>query len=162
MSIKMIWAEADHGVIGFEGRLPWYLPEDLIYFKKVTEYSTVVMGRITYESFIKPLENRRNVVLSYHRLKDKGIELVEDPEEVLIKYPDCWVIGGQSLYEQFMPYAKELRVTRIYGEYIGDTYAPELPDDFRVTSITDTQRSKLGISYRHFKYERLDSDWLDV
>jgi len=163
MSIKMIWAEDSNQVIGFEGRLPWYLPEDLIHFKNLIEYSTVVMGRITYESFIKPLANRRNVVLSNNNIKDKGIEVVHDPEEVLARFPDCWIIGGQTLYEQFMPYAKELHITVVRAEYVGDAYAPEeIPKDFRVTAIGDIKTSKLGLSYQNITYKRLDSDWLNV
>ena len=68
MRIAMIWAMANNGVIGRQNKLPWHLPNDLKYFKRLTSGKTVIMGRKTYESIGRPLPNRINIVIT--RAKD--------------------------------------------------------------------------------------------
>jgi dihydrofolate reductase len=126
----MIWAQSRGGVIGAEGGLPWHLPEDLAMFRELTLDSTVVMGRVTWESLpakVRPLPRRRNVVLT--RRSDwqaPGAEVVRSPQEVLDRYPDCWVIGGAAVYEAMVGYATQVVRTEVDEDFDGDAFAPRL------------------------------------
>jgi dihydrofolate reductase len=123
--IRMIWAQSKNGVIGDNGILPWHLPGDLSRFKRLTEFQPVVMGRKTWESLgSKPLKNRRNIVLTQGDIDNPKVESVQSISEVLVRFPDCWIIGGAKVYESFMPYAGELYVTAIDKHFEGDSFAP--------------------------------------
>ena len=64
MTINIIAAKTINNIIGSNNKLPWYLPDDLKNFRKLTENKVVIMGRKTYESIGKPLPNRINIVVS--------------------------------------------------------------------------------------------------
>jgi dihydrofolate reductase len=127
-------AVADNLVIGKGNDLPWYLPEDLKHFKKITLGKTVVMGRKTYESIVKrlnkPLPGRKNVVIS--RQTDYKV-----PEGVLVfnsltsavtalLSEDLYIIGGAEIYKQALPLAQKLYMTHVSGNFEGDAYFPEV------------------------------------
>ena len=143
MSINIIAAMAKNRVIGNKGGLPWHIPQDLKYFKKLTSgnNSAIVMGRKTWDSLpIKPLPNRRNFVLTqnnFHTTFPDGLVL-KDPDDIIrLKkiYNEIWVIGGQSIYEEYIekPYVDKLYLTEIEDEFEGDTYFPEIPSYFHKT-----------------------------
>ena len=97
--------------IGFEGKLPWHVPEDLKHFKKLTTGKTVVMGRKTYESIGKSLPNRTNIVLTRDKtFKTSGIITCNDTSELLDNIgkqginDEVYIIGGQEIYETFLSY----------------------------------------------------------
>ncbi len=128
MRLSMIVAMDDNQLIGNNNALPWHLPADLAYFKKVTTGKTVLMGRKTHESIGFPLPNRRNVIVSRNTdftaegcevvgSIDAALELAKDDEEVM-------VMGGASFYEQMLPSIDRLYVTYIEGAYEGDAYFP--------------------------------------
>lgn len=133
MNVGLIWAEADGGVIGAGGAIPWRLPEDQALFKALTVGSTVVMGRRTWESLpasVRPLPDRRNVVLSrqpdYHA---DGAEVLADPAKVVRADGDrVWVVGA---YSAFLAAAQVAVVTRVRLAVAGGTVAPTLGDDWR-------------------------------
>lgn len=131
--IRMIWAEAHGGVIGVDDRIPWVLREDMQHFRDTTMGSTIVMGRRTWLSLgvHRPLPFRRSVVLTRHLTRTvPRVEMARTVDEVLIRFPDCWIIGGQQVYEAFMPYATEIVRTRIDLEVPGGTaFAPSLVED---------------------------------
>lgn len=129
--------------IGRAGKIPWKHPEDLKFFKRVTEGNTVIMGRKTWESIGRPLPNRLNVILSrtypigqlapYSDAKFKDVFVVKSVEDVVrmsrsLKKTDAYVIGGSEIYRQFLSYIDEWVVTRI-PETIedADTF---MPSDF--------------------------------
>ena len=133
--IALIAAVADNRVIGRNGEMPWHLPADLRHFKETTTGHPVIMGRRTYESIAAdiggPLPDRTNIVLS------RGSPDV--PEEVVVvdaieravgaarKAADTetvYVIGGATIYEQFLPQANRLVLTEIHESYEGDTRFP--------------------------------------
>ena len=133
--IALIAAVADNRVIGRNGEMPWHIPADLQHFKETTTGHPVIMGRRTYESIAAdiggPLPNRTNIVLS------RGSPDV--PEEVVVvdaieravgaarKAADTetvYVIGGATIYEQFLPQANRLVLTEIHESYEGDTRFP--------------------------------------
>lgn len=129
MRLSMIVAMDDNQLIGNNNALPWHLPADLGYFKKVTTGKTVLMGRKTHESIGRPLPNRRNVIVSRNAnfeaqgcevvsSIDAALELAKDDDEVM-------VMGGASFYEQMLPSVDRLYITYIEGSYEGDAYFPE-------------------------------------
>lgn len=131
--IALIAAYAKDRVIGYKGKMPWHLPNELKYFKETTMGHTVVMGRKTFESIGKPLPNRRNIVLTRDRhFQAPGIEVIHNPRDV-DRLGDVFIIGGAQLYEEFMPMADRLYLTEIDLETEGDTFFPKWDqEDFRI------------------------------
>jgi len=129
VKIHLIWAQDQNGGIGKGGRLPWYIPEDLKNFKKLTLNSTIVMGRKTWESLpIKPLPERRNVVLSSNSITDvENYNSVQQCMETLYKdeVKKIFIIGGAQIYRYFLHQSDELHITFIDIETEGiNTYFP--------------------------------------
>jgi dihydrofolate reductase len=117
-----------NGVIGNNGNLPWFIPEDLAWFKFTTLGHPIIMGKTTWQSIGKPLPGRQNIVLS--RNPDffaEGATVVPDIPSALELCNDTevFIIGGASIYEQFLPFADKLYITRIDSEFSGDTRFPE-------------------------------------
>ena len=117
MQIHLIWAQDENGGIGKDGKLPWYISEDLKNFKKLTSGSTILMGRNTWESLpVKPLPERRNIVLSSKVLIDaECYTSVEECIETLDGdgTEKLFVIGGSTVYRNFIHRADELHITQV-------------------------------------------------
>jgi dihydrofolate reductase len=123
--ISLIAACGENQVIGYKNQLPWHLPNDLKHFKKITTGHTIVMGRSTYESIGRPLPNRKNIVLTHNRaFTAEGITVVHHFDEV-IALEEVMVIGGASVYQQFLPYAEYLYITKIHHAFAGDAFFPD-------------------------------------
>src|SRR5438477_5771546 len=123
--ISIIVAYAKGRVIGKDGKIPWQLPSDLQHFKEVTYGHTVVMGRKTFAALGRPLPGRRNVVLTHSSTIDlPGVEVVHSREDVLA-LGDVFIIGGETVYKQFLDAAERLYITEIVLEVDGDTFFPE-------------------------------------
>jgi len=179
VSIGLIWAQASGGVIGHDGGLPWHLPEDLARFKARTLGSTVIMGRTTWESLpasVRPLPGRRNVVLS--RRTGWSAEGAEVVPSLAMAFQlagtgddggddggdnggddsgDVWVIGGASVYAEALPLADLVVVTELLADFPGDTYAPDLDEQWVVVERDPEQgwhRSVSGIEHRVLTYQR--------
>lgn len=140
MGISIIVAMDKNRLIGKNGVLPWYLPNDLAYFRKVTMGHTIVMGRKTYESIGKPLDGRKNIVLTTNRrFKANGVEVAYSIKEVLSKVnkdEEVFIIGGGEIYKQFLSFADKLYITKIEHEFKGDTYFPNINyNDWKIVSI---------------------------
>ncbi|MBD2847940.1 dihydrofolate reductase [Paenibacillus sp. IB182496] len=133
MSITMIAAMGRNRTIGKDNKLPWKLPEDMAYFKRMTTGQIVVMGRSTLESFGGALKNREaNVVITRNRdYACDGCRVVYSAEEALDLYPDrdVMIIGGEQIYRLFLPHADKVLLTEIEAEFDGDAFFPELPPD---------------------------------
>jgi dihydrofolate reductase len=135
--LAMIVAMDRRRLIGREGDLPWRFPEDLKHFKRETLDHAVVMGRKTFESIGKPLPRRKSLVVSRRGLEAPvGVEVFSTLEDALERAYELddkpFVIGGGMLYEAALPYATEIVLTEVEGEYEGDAYFPEIPPDFAV------------------------------
>jgi dihydrofolate reductase len=123
--VSIIVAYADGRVIGQNGKIPWHLPSDLKHFKRITSGHTVVMGRRTLESMGRPLSHRRNVVLTHRKdIPLPGIEVVHSIQEVFA-LGDVFIIGGETVYRQFLEVAERLYITEIALKTDGDTFFPE-------------------------------------
>lgn len=168
MAVSLIWAQAQNGVIGQDGGIPWHLPEDLAHFRELTTGSTVVMGRRTWESLperFRPLPGRRNIVVT--RNTDwsatgaevrHSIEAALEPEAGDQPRPgdEIWVIGGGEIYAQALPRADRLEITEVQLDLDGDTRAPELGDEWQrtVSPAEGWAESRTGIRYRFVSLER--------
>jgi dihydrofolate reductase len=131
--IGLIWAEANGGVIGADGGIPWRLPEEQRIFKERTMGATVVMGRATWESLpakVRPLPGRRNVVLT-RTSSVEGAETASSVDEVLARYDDFWVMGGAAVYAAFLPFADTVVRTEVDLDVAGDTFAPALGPEWQ-------------------------------
>ncbi|RFA13542.1 dihydrofolate reductase [Subtercola boreus] len=168
MSLALIWAEARGGVIGYDGTMPWHLPEDLAHFRELTTGSAVVMGRRTWDSLperFRPLPGRRNLVLSRDRTwSSAGAEPVHDLRALLAERrpdgsdgsdaADLWVIGGGELYRQALPEASRLEVTQLDLGVKGDTFAPAIDASWSRVAESPWLESHTGIRYRFTSYQR--------
>mgnify|MGYP001465692583 FL=1 len=145
MKIHLIWAQDINGGIGKEGKLPWHISEDLQNFKKLTLDSIIIMGRKTWESLpIRPLSKRRNIVLSRNEVPD--IEYYTSIKECIEKLNDddiekLFVIGGSTVYRNFIHRADELHITKVDEMIDGiDTYFPvtmlEIKNEFEKINET--------------------------
>jgi len=122
--ISMIAAYAHGHVIGRGGKIPWRLPAESLYFKRITTGHAVVMGRKTFESIGRPLPQRRNIVLTHSDdVHFAGIEIVHSKQEVLA-LDDVFIIGGEAIYREFMDVADRLYLTEIALDTEGDTFFP--------------------------------------
>jgi len=147
MKITMIAAMATNRTIGLNNQMPWHLPSDLRHFKRMTAGKPMIMGRKTFESFGgRPLPGRPHIVLSRRSLTvDSGhsgrVFPVQSIREALrtAAYLDrngVFVIGGQNIYEQFMPLAHRLVLTELDQPHEGDTFFPPMGDEWKLESET--------------------------
>lgn len=129
MAVTIVVAVGQGGVIGSGGRMPWNIPEDLRRFREITMGHTVAMGRRTFESIGRPLDGRRNIVLTrdvgWHC---EGVETARSLEEAMGMSDDIFVIGGGEIYRQAMPLAHKIYLTCVEGEWSGDTFFPPVDD----------------------------------
>ncbi len=149
--------------IGRDGKLLVHLPGDLKYFKEKTLGKTIVIGRKTLESFPggNPLPQRENVVVtgngSYCNDNCTICYSFEGLLDVLGRIPkdQVFIAGGQSVYEQFMPYVSTIYVTKVDNTYEGDRYFPNLDEDedFQLT-WTSPDQFENGVKYNFAKYQR--------
>ena len=126
-------ARADNGVIGEEGALPWHIPADWKRFKAMTLGKPVVMGRVTQDSFTKPLPGRRNIVLTRDRgwARD-GCEVVHDPAAALAAagdVPEVAVIGGAEVFALFLDQAVRVELTEVHCAPAGGPSVPAFAAD---------------------------------
>ena len=147
--ITLIVATDKNGLIGNNGHLPWKIPEDMEFFKKVTTGNVVVMGRKTYISIGQPLKNRVNVLVSESILETyspernlddymNDIVVVNSFKKILnhsFDNKNVFIIGGRSIYEQALNdnIPDRILLSKIDGEFEGNQYMPEIPKDYFVT-----------------------------
>lgn len=136
MNINIIVALCKHNNgIGINNKLPWYYPEDLKFFSRITKgngNNAVIMGRKTYESIGKELSERTNIIIS-KTLINKNLHIFSNINDALSycslkKYDETFIIGGESIYKESIKFANKLYVTEIDEYYECDTFFPEIKD----------------------------------
>ncbi len=162
--MNIIVAVDKNWAIGYNNRLLVSIPSDMKFFRETTTGKVVVMGRKTLESFPNglPLKNRTNIVLTGnqdYRAKDAVIcHTVEEVLAELEKYDeeDIYIIGGESIYRQFLPYCKVAHVTKINHAYEADSYFPNLDEmpEWKITADSEEQ-TYFDLEYTFLKYERV-------
>ena len=133
MKLSLIVAVSDDNVIGQNNTLPWHLPKDLIYFKKLTLGKPIVMGRKTFESIGKLLPGRQNIILSgsNNLILPEGV--IFNDRDTLINYlqghscEEAFIIGGGKIFETFMNCIDTMYITRVHAGFPdGDVFFPEV------------------------------------
>lgn len=125
--LKMIACMNNNGVIGKDNTLLWHDKNDLKYFKKMTLNKAVIMGRKTALSLPKfPLPKRLNIVLTKTPQNENEVSSIEEAWELCKKHghEELWIIGGETLYNQFLHITDELYLTSMLDDQEGDTYFP--------------------------------------
>ena len=159
MKISLIAAFAEERVIGKDGKIPWTLKEDLKHFRNKTEGFSVVMGRKTYESIGVPLPNRLNIVMTRNPKKLEGVKEVTNKEralEIASSYSnEVFIIGGEKIYEEFLPLATKMYLTKIDIKTKGDAFFPKWNvNDWEELSRQDKQDRNQNIKYCFLEYKR--------
>jgi dihydrofolate reductase len=136
ISIVLVAAVADNGVIGEGGGLPWRLKSDLAHFRAVTIGKPVVMGRKTYHSIGKPLKGRTNIVVTRDRsFSLPGVLVVPNLDAAFTaargdalrrSVDEVAVIGGAEIYAQTLARADRIVLTRVHASPAGDTMFPTI------------------------------------
>ncbi|MEY2899195.1 MAG: hypothetical protein RL138_1248 [Bacteroidota bacterium] len=130
MALHLIVAADENNAIGFGNQMPWHLPVDLKYFKKVTSGHPVIMGRKTFESIGRLLPNRRNIIISRGDFKVEGAETYPSIEEALAQFPSAeiiFIIGGGQIYAATIAKADRVYLTRVHTKAAeADTHFPSL------------------------------------
>nr|WP_297531776.1 dihydrofolate reductase [Thalassolituus sp.] len=131
----MIVAVAENGVIGRNNALPWYLPNDLKYFKQTTMGKPVIMGRKTYESIGKPLPGRTNIVITRQAdYQPEGVKVVSSVEAarelaesvcLIDGQEEAMIMGGAEIYTLALPHTDRLYLTEVHADVEGDAFFPE-------------------------------------
>ena len=179
MKVNLIYAKSKNNIIGNQGTLPWHIPEDLTYFNTMTRGAPVIMGSKTWMSLpdrFKPLPGRFNTVMTTNaslipEIVSKGAVAFGDKHNQDIKsviryfkdtnrHPQIWIIGGNTLYTQALPYAHYAYVTEIDKEYPGDTLAPVLDSQWTLSSVKK-ENTKSGIDIRFAVYQNQYPQELD-
>ena len=162
--MNLIVAVDKNWAIGKENKWLVSIPQDMKFFRETTIGKVVVMGRKTLESFPggQPLKQRTNIVLTTDKnysVKDAiVVHTIDELLEELKKYndEDIYVIGGESIYRQMLPYCDIAHVTKIDHAYEADTYFPNLDemDEWAVTGVSDEQ-TYFNLEYEFVRYERM-------
>ena len=149
--------------LGYQGRLLVSIPSDLRFFRETTMGHVVVMGRKTLESFSggQPLKKRTNIVLTSdqnYKVKDAVVvNSVEALLEELRQYndEDIYVIGGESIYRQLLPYCKVAHITKIDHAYEADTYFPNLDEmpEWKLVKESE-EETYFDIEYQFLVYQK--------
>lgn len=133
--ISLVAAASENNVIGDENEIPWHLPDDMKFFREITEGKPIIMGRKTFESIGKPLPKRHNIVISRQRdLEIEGCDVVGSLEEALElaeeeSADEACIIGGGQIYSEGIDQADRIYLTRVHATVDGDTYFPEVDEE---------------------------------
>ncbi len=130
-NISIIVAIASNNAIGKNNDLLWHISNDLKHFKKITKNHYIVMGKKTYYSLpIRPLPYRTSMIIT--DVANENIDnclmaySIEDAISKMDENNENFVIGGGSIYKQFMPFANKLYITRVHKDFDADTFFPEI------------------------------------
>lgn len=159
--ISIIVAIAENNAIGRNNDLLWHLPADLRRFKQITSGHPVIMGKRTYFSLPRrPLPGRKNVVITdIPGEKFEGCQVAYSIDEALAQCDPAeenFIIGGASVYRQFLPHTDKLYLTRVHRAFEGDVFFPAI--DFQqwelISSETVPPSGQHDFSYSNEIYLR--------
>lgn len=133
ITLSLIVAMANNRTIGRNNELPWYLPEDLKYFKSVTMGKPIVMGRKTFDSIGRPLPGRLNIVITRNaEWQHPGVKTAASLQQAVAiaaeanpQDQEVMVIGGEEIYRTAIELADRLYITRVQAEVEGDAFFPQ-------------------------------------
>ena len=169
--MNLIVAVDSNWAIGNQDKLLITIPNDHKHFREETTGKVVVLGRKTLQTFPQglPLKKRTNIILSRnpeYTVKDATVvhslkELLEELKRYASE--DVYVIGGESVYRQLLPYCDTAHVTKIDHAYQADTYFPNLDQDpdWEITADSD-ELTYFDVPYQFLKYERKNKDTASI
>ena len=160
MNLTIIAAISSNQVIGYNQTIPWKIPEDIKYFRETTMGQTIVMGRKTYESIGKPLLGRKNIVITSSIKEIRGVQIINSPQELLKNIKniknEIFIIGGQKVYEEFLPFANKMHITEIDLKINGDSFFPVWNrSEWKEISRTPKKNIEAKINYSFVVLERI-------
>ena len=158
MEIFLIAAVDKNLAIGRNGKIPWHIKEDLQFFQKNTLNTAMIMGRSTFDSIGKPLPDRKNIVMTNSPTNREGVIEVCDIESAIKEAKKdsnkISIVGGQSIYKEFMPLANKLLITEIdIVVERADTFFPKW-DKKDWTEQSRINSMENGIEYSFVEYLR--------
>jgi dihydrofolate reductase len=159
LPLKLIASIDSKRGIAKDGSIPWQLQGDMRYFRGMTLYSNVLMGWDTFVSIGKePLPNRTNYILTQrHVTLREDCEVIHNLKSFLGRFrEDLWVVGGAKVFEQTLPTATHLYVTRINKDFGCDEFFPAFEDKFKMISCSQ-EIEENGVMYRFEIWVRKDS-----
>jgi len=148
---KAIAAMSENRVIGQGNKIPWHLPEDFKWFKKMTTGQIVVMGRKTFESIGKPLPNRETIILSRSAFSHPGVRTIASLSEINMSREehDIFICGGAQIYAQTLPLCSDLYLTLVKRVVEGDAFFPAFEGEFELAEeVMDCPEFKI-LHYRN-------------
>lgn len=152
--IGILLAVSKNGVVGRDGKLPWHIPEDLRYFKRLTLNHSVVMGRKTFDSIGTALPNRVNYVVTRDvTFSAKGVTVLTAVEDIRKIEGDVFIIGGAELVKQTIGFANCLYLTEVDQEVVGDTCVDIDLSKWKLVSRTPGKGTE-DFTYTFAVYER--------
>lgn len=159
--LTIVAAMGENRVIGNQGKLPWHMPADLAHFKAITLGKPVIMGLNTYRAIGRILPGRKNVILSHTHEPIEGAVVAHSIDEALAAVTEtgeACVIGGQRIFEQFLPLTDQIELTVIHASPDGDTFFPELSDtEWRIVNQEKhSSDERNGFDYTFLTYERVN------
>lgn len=158
MNINIIAAIGKNNELGKNNNLIWRIKDDMKFFKDTTMGHPIVMGRKTFESLPKVLPGRKNIVLSRNDINNKEIEVYKSIKEFLINYEnfkdDVFIIGGASIYKEFIDLANKMYLTEIDSiDNKADVYFPKFDLNNWDKEIL-SEKSEDSLEYKHVLYKR--------
>jgi dihydrofolate reductase len=158
--ISLIFAMGKNNALGYKNKMPWHLPADFAYFKRVTMGQPVIMGRKTFESIGKPLPGRENIVITRSKsFSHQGCIVVDSVDKAieLVKGKEAFIIGGAEIYIAFLPMADKLYITEIDNEFEADTYFPKIEYSKWSLALCEpgVKDEKNPFDYKFLVYERI-------
>lgn len=161
MSIAIIVAVAENGVIGKDNQLIWRLSSDLKRFKALTMGSPILMGRKTHESIGKALPGRENIILTRNKeYQAEGCRIINDLKAFIDSRKDTeekiFIIGGEEIYRLSLEFADEVHLTRVHTNIDGDAFFPELNSNWKEVDCTKHQKDeKNEYDYSFLEYQKV-------
>ncbi|MCH6269212.1 MULTISPECIES: dihydrofolate reductase [Neobacillus] len=159
--ISFIVAMDQNRVIGKNNQLPWHLPEDLKFFKRVTMGHPIAMGRKTHESIGRVLPGRENIIITRQKEYRPEECTVFTSVDEFVRYSkeqndEIFVIGGAEIFKETFPFADRLYITFINEEFSGDTFFPEFNENnwMLVSSEKGLKDEKNPYDYEFRIYDR--------
>jgi len=157
--VSLIVAMDRQRAIGYAGRLPWRIPDDLKRFRSLTTGHHIVMGRKTYESIGRLLPGRTSVIVTRrHDYAVPGAIVAHSLQEALARCAgdtEIFVIGGAQLYREALPVTDRVYVTEVHGTFSADTWFPELPRGLW-REVSREHHAQPGAGYSGFDYVVLE------
>ena len=153
----IIAAIGQNNELGYKNDLIWHLPGDLKFFKNNTMNKSIVMGFNTFKSLPGLLKGRQHIVITHQNIDIPNVKIVHNIEE-LFKYldtidDDVYIIGGASIYNELMPYATKMLITRIEDTKPADVFFQVIDESIWNKELLNEKEEK-NIKYKHYVYVR--------